>query len=415
MPRTTLPLNDKQIKNAKPKAKEYSLADGDGLALRIKPNSSKQWIFNYYKPYTKARANISFGAYPEVTLLDARAKRLAARTLLTQDIDPKEHRDDNERKLREAHEQTLTQVSTRWFELKQKHVTPDTAKDIWRSLEKHILPSLGAIPIHKIKAGNAIKVLETIAATGSLETVKRLCQRLNEIATFAVNAGLMDHNPLTGIKEAFDRPQKQNMPALKPAELPEFIQALNQANMKRLTRCLIDWQLHTMTRPSEAAEARWCEIDTETALWNIPAERMKKRRAHSIPLSPQALAILEVLRPISGHREFLFTSNTDYSKPMNTQTANMAIKRMGFGGRLVAHGLRSIASTTLNEHGFDPEVIEAALAHVDKDQVRSAYNRADYIERRRVMMNWWSEYIESATSTQMNHQTKILNLFNRQG
>jgi integrase len=223
----------------------------------------------------------------------------------------------------------------------------------------------------------------------------------------------MDHNPLTGIKEAFDRPQKQNMPALKPAELPEFIQALNQANMKRLTRCLIDWQLHTMTRPSEAAEARWCEIDTEAALWNIPAERMKKRRAHSIPLSPQALTILEVLRPISGHREFLFTSNTDYSKPMNTQTANMAIKRMGFGGRLVAHGLRSIASTTLNEHGFDPEVIEAALAHVDKDQVRSAYNRADYIERRRVMMNWWSEYIENVCDKKSQHSNKVIKLINK--
>lgn len=402
MPRITKPLNDKQILNAKPRDKEYNLRDGQGLLIRIRPNGTKQWLFDYYKPYTKVRALIGFGTYPETTLEQARNKRLEARVLLSQNIDPKEHRDDSNRSIQEAHQQTLENVSMRWFELKKSKVTEDTAKDIWRSLEKHILPELGSTPIHKIKAGNAIKVLESIAANGSLETVKRLCQRLNEIATYAVNTGLMDHNPLSGIKEAFERPNKHNMPALRPAELPELLQALNKANVKRLTRCLIEWQLHTMTRPSEASGARWSEIDIENELWNIPAERMKKRRPHSIPLSKQALAILETLKPISGHREFLFTSNTDYSQPMNSQTANMAIKRMGFGGKLVAHGLRSIASTALNEHGFNPEVIEAALAHVDKDQVRSAYNRAEYIDKRRVMMAWWSEYIENAASNKIN-------------
>ena len=151
-----------------------------------------------------------------------------------------------------------------------------------------------------------------------------------------------------------------------------------------------------MTRPSEASSAMWKEIDMESKVWTIPSERMKKRRDQRIPLTDQMLAILEVMKPISGHREFIFPSDRDPKKPCNSQTANMALKRMGFAGRLVSHGLRSLASTTLNEQGFDRDLIEAALAHVDDNQVRSAYNRTDYIERRRPMMNWWSEHILEA-------------------
>ena len=174
--------------------------------------------------------------------------------------------------------------------------------------------------------------------------------------------------------------------------------AVANASIKRTTRCLIEWQLHTMTRPSEASGAMWKEIDMESKVWTIPSERMKKRRDQRIPLTDQMLAILEVMKPISGHREFVFPSDRDPKKPCNSQTANMALKRMGFAGRLVSHGLRSLASTTLNEQGFDRDLIEAALAHVDDNQVRSAYNRTDYLERRRPMMNWWSEHIlEAAT------------------
>jgi integrase len=399
MARITKPLNDTQIKNAKPKAKEYNLADGQGLALRVKTNGSKQWLFNYEKPFLKTRTNMGLGTYPETTLEQARQKRKNARELLAQDIDPKEHRDQIQNAQEEAHAQTLENVAAKWFEVKKSKVTQNYAEDIWRSLTIHLFPSLGKLPIHKITAPKVIKVLEPIAAKGNLETIKRLCQRINEIMVHAVNVGLISMNPLSGIHNQFKKPSKKNMPTLTPAELPELMQAINHASIKRITRCLIEWQLHTMVRPNEAAGARWDEIDLDAKLWNIPAERMKKKkRPHSVPLSPQSLALLEVLRPISGHREYLFTNQNDYSKSAHPQTANMAIKRMGFAGRLVAHGLRSLASTTLNEQRFDGEVIEAALAHVDKNQVRSAYNHADYLEQRRVLMNWWSEHIERASA-----------------
>ena len=159
-----------------------------------------------------------------------------------------------------------------------------------------------------------------------------------------------------------------------------------------------EWQLHTMTRPIEAVTARWEDINLDKNIWVIPADRMKMKRPHTIPLTSQSLALLNVLKPISGHREFLFPEHRDPRTHANSQTANMAIKRMGFEGQLVSHGLRALASTTLNEEGFDPDVIEAALAHIDKNEVRRAYNRAEYLERRHALMCWWSEHIENAST-----------------
>lgn len=206
---------------------------------------------------------------------------------------------------------------------------------------------------------------------------------------YAVNTGLLDANPASGIGMAFEKPKKQNMPTLRPEELPKLMRSLVMSNLSVSTRCLIEWQLLTLVRPSEASGARWSEIDLDAKLWTIPAERMKSKREHVVPLSPQALEILEVMKPISVHRKNVFPSRSDPKQPMNSQTANAALKRIGYGGKLVAHGLRSIASTVLNEAGFNPDVIEAALANSDKNEVRRAYNRSTYLKKRRELMNWW--------------------------
>ncbi len=396
MAKTTTRLTDKEIKASKPTDKEYNLFDGEGLRLRIKPNGSKHWILNYYRPTNRKRANLSLGKYPDLSLAKARKLTMEAKELLAQGIDPQEERKRHQQELKAVHEYTFLNVATKWFEIKKDDVTADYAIDIWRSLELHIFPQLSDVPVREITAPQVIELLKPIEAKGSLETVKRLAQRLNEVMNYATNCGLVQANPLTGIKAAFKKPKKENMAALAPAELPELMGAIANASIKRTTRCLIEWQLHTMTRPSEASGARWDEIDWEEKVWTIPAERMKKRREHRIPLTDQMIELLEVIKPISGHREFIFPSDRDPKKSCNSQTANMVLKRMGFAGRLVSHGLRSLASTTLNEQGFDRDLIEAALAHVDDNQVRSAYNRTDYLERRRPMMCWWSGYIEEA-------------------
>ncbi len=257
MAKVTTQLTDKEIKSAKPSDKEYNLFDGDGLRLRIKPNGSKHWIFNYYRPMNRKRANLSLGKYPDLSLANARKMTLEANELLAQGIDPQDEKKRKQDEHNAIHQHTFLNVSKEWFELKKDEATPDYAVDIWRSLELHILPSISNLPISSINAPQIIELLKPIEAKGSLETVKRLSQRLNEIMNFATNCGLVPANPLTGIRAAFKKPKKENMAALKPAELPELMGAIANASIKRTTRCLIEWQLHTMTRPSEASSARW--------------------------------------------------------------------------------------------------------------------------------------------------------------
>ncbi|MGZ8934250.1 MAG: integrase domain-containing protein [Methylobacter sp.] len=402
MARVTKPLTNTEVKQAKPKQKEFNLVDGDGLALRVKPNGSKLWVFNYFRPYTKIRTSLSFGSYPALSLAEARSKRNAARELLAKDIDPKEHRDETSRLNDIAHNNTLEHIAEKWLDVKKSTVSENHAIDTWRSLELHVFTDLGKVPIHKITAIKTIEIIAPIAAKGSLETVKRLCQRLNEIMIYAVNTGIISSNPLTGISKAFQLPVKQHLPTLKPEQLPVLMSVLSQASIKLTTRCLIEWQLHTMVRPSEAAGTRWDEIDFDKGLWDIPRERMKQKKPHVVPLTPQCLELLEVMRPISSRSEFVFPSDRNPKTHSNPQTANMALKRMGFDKQLVAHGLRSLASTVLNEQGFDADVIEAALAHTGKNEVRNAYNRTNYLERRKPVMSWWSDYIDQAATGNMS-------------
>jgi integrase len=320
LPRATKPLSDTQVRQAKPKAKEYNLADGKGLYLRVKPAGSKLWLFNYYKPITKKRANISLGSYPELGLQEARAIAQKFNGLLISNIDPQDFRVEQERNGAEALLNTFEHIANQWLTLKRPEVTAGYHDKIANRLELYVFPKLGKLPIQKLTASAAIEVLTPLAKAGKLETVKKLCRWINEVMLFAVNSGLLAANPLAGISKAFNAPRAVNMPTLKPDQLPELMQTLNRANIKLVTRCLIEWQLHTMSRPAEAAGATWSEIDSDKHQWEIPAERMKKGRPHIVPLSKQAMALLEVIRPFSGSREFIFPA--DKNPPPIRQLTN---------------------------------------------------------------------------------------------
>ncbi|ECM0350753.1 tyrosine-type recombinase/integrase [Salmonella enterica] len=393
MARTTRPLTNTEVLRTKALEKDLTLHDGDGLFLIVKTSGKKLWRFRYQRPATKQRTMIGLGAFPALSLADARGLRADYLALLANGIDPQVQAEVVEEQQQIALDSIFSTAATNWFQLKSKSVTSDYANDIWRSLEKDVFPAIGETPVQQIKARTLVEALEPIKARGALETVRRLVQRINEIMIYAVNTGLIDTNPASGIGMAFEKPKKQNMPTLRPEELPKLMRSLIMSNLSVSTRCLIEWQLLTLVRPSEASGARWVEIDLDAKLWTIPAERMKAKREHIVPLSPQALDILEVMKPISAHREHVFPSRNDPKQPMNSQTANAALKRIGYGGKLVAHGLRSIASTALNEAGFNPDVIEAALAHSDKNEVRRAYNRSTYLLKRIELMNWWGELI----------------------
>ena len=269
------PLTSTQVKQAKPKNKEYSLSDGDGLSMRIKPNGSKSWIFNYSRPYTKKRANLSFGKYPAVSLANARVKRGEARELLAQNIDPQVHKAEQEQAKRETIENNFGIMAEKWLELKRQQVKPETANASYRALEKHILPQLEHMPLEDIKPKHIIQILDPVRAKGNLETVKRLCRIINEVMRLAVASGQIEVNYLVDVTKMFPAPQRKNMASISPDRLPELMAAINRANITLTTRCLLEWQLHTMTRPNEAATVEWKHIDFDNALWEIPADIMK--------------------------------------------------------------------------------------------------------------------------------------------
>ncbi|BDN91707.1 integrase domain-containing protein [Aeromonas caviae] len=393
-------LTDSKLRTAKPEGKEYNLGDGDGLYLRVKTNGGKLWLFNYYRPGDKRRANLSFGPYPDVTLSAARERRRQARALLAEGIDPQLHQQEQvaiAQAKQEASANTFERMAAKWLELKRHDVSEAYAADSWRSLELYVLPFIGSMPIDQIRAPLVIELLRPIEADGKHETVRRLCQRINEILDYTVNHGLLAANPCSAIRKVFKKPTKKHMPTLKPDELPALMADIANGRLDHTTRCQIEWSLHTLVRPGESAGTRWDEIDLEAKVWNIPDDRMKMDRPHRVPLTPQAISLLERMRPISGHRPFVFPGYRDPLGHINDQSANAALKRLGYGGRLVAHGLRSLGSTTLNEQGFNPDAIEAALSHADDNEIRRAYNRSDYFEQRVIMMGWWSDHIEKAS------------------
>ncbi|AYY74411.1 DUF4102 domain-containing protein [Citrobacter sp. TBCP-5362] len=396
MARITRPLTNNEILKAKPREKDFTLHDGDGLFLLVKTSGKKLWRFRYQRPVSNSRTNLSLGSYPALTLAAARQIRDQHLATLAQGKDPQQQQEQASEQRQIELDSIFSTVAANWFQMKSRSVTEDYAKDIWRSLDKDVFPAIGEIPVQEIKARTIVEALNPIKARGALETVRRLVQHINEIMIYAVNTGLIDANPASGVGMAFEKPKKQNMPTLRPEELPKLMRSLVMSNLSVPTRCLIEWQLLTLVRPSEASGTRWEEIDLETRLWTIPAERMKAKREHIVPLSPQALDILEVMKPISAHREHVFPSRNDPKLPMNSQTANAALKRIGYGGKLVAHGLRSIASTAMNEVGLNPDVIESALAHTDRNEVKKTYNRSTYITQCIELMSWRGYYVNGS-------------------
>ncbi|EHW0654292.1 tyrosine-type recombinase/integrase [Vibrio parahaemolyticus] len=402
MARRVVQLTDKKVKSIKPTDKEQLISDGQGLQLRVMPNGTKSWRFVYKSPATGKRGNMTLGTYPRLSIANARKKAEGYRELVALDIDPKHHKREEKEKNEAIHQHTLFNVSHNWIERKKSEVTEDYAKDIWRSFELHVFPTLSSQPISMITAQSVIETLKVVEAKGSLETVRRLTQRLNEVMVYAMNCGLLQANPISNILAAFKKPTKQNMKKLDSNELPALMNALANASIKRSTRCLIEFQLHTMTRPNEAAGAKWAEFDLLGRVWLIPKERMKKRKEHRIPLTEEVINLLKTMRAMKGNSEYVFPSIKDPKKPMHSQTANMALKRMGFKDRLVSHGMRAMASTILNESGHDFVLVEAALAHAIGDSTQRSYNRTDYLERRRDLMDWWSKHIVNASQSRMS-------------
>lgn len=388
-----MPLTDLAIRKAAPRDRPYKVYDELGLFLVVQPAGGKLWRIRY--TWQGKEKLLSPGPYPAISLAKARLARDEARRLLRDDIDP-----GVRTKRRGVEGDTLQAVATRWHADRRDEWTAGFAHDVWRSLELHIFPTLGDRPIAAITPLELLSVLKPLVAKGSRrETVRRVRQRVSEICRLAVLEGLRPDDPAAVLVDALPATRATPMRTLREDQVGAFLLAVIRAGNPLLSAAL-RLQLLTAVRPGEVREARWEEFDLEGALWEVPAARMKRRRAHLVPLSRQVVTLLRDLRLVTGHRALLFPHRLDPTKPMSENTVSSLITRVGYGDDLTPHGLRSLFSTVCHDRQFAaPDVIEYALAHVERSRTKRAYDRGDRLILRRALMQRWADHIETLMET----------------
>jgi integrase len=386
-------LTDRAVRNAKPKTKVYRLKDGDGLFLQVEPSGSKYWRLRYF--FLGKEKMLALGKYPEISLSDARDRRLAARKLLANDVDPSVKKKADKRLVALDAQNSFHAVAKDWHDTNKSKWTPEHATRLLRRLELYVFPELGDRPIASIKTPDLIPILRKQEKLGILDTAGRVAQVMNVVFRYAVHSGIIQQNPANDLRGILAPHTATHFAAIHPSELPELLGKLKTTATSTQNRIAVKLLLHTFLRPGELRYGKWEEIDWQGKLWNVPAERMKKRKPHIVPLSKQALLLLRELKTITGEGEYLFPSHHRRRHPvMSENTINKILRTMGYGGRQVGHGFRAIASTVLNESAeFRPDVIEAQLAHIEENSSRKPYNRAQYLEERRPMMQWWADYL----------------------
>lgn len=380
-----------QIRRAKPEAKAYTLGDGQGLSLLVEPNGSKSWRFRYR--YAGKPKMISLGVYPTITLAEARARRDEARKIVAEGKNPSEVRKEQKLALRIQSENAFEKIAREWHQMKSAKWSAGYASDIIEAFQNDIFPYVGTRPVGEIKPLELLNVLRKIEKRGALEKMRKVRQRCSEVFRYAIATGRAEFNPAADLSSALEVHKSNHFPFLKSDEIPDFLRALDSYAGSRLVQIATKLLMVTGVRTIELRAALWQEFDLDNAIWEIPAERMKMRRPHLVPLSTQALGFLNELKSMTGNYRYVFPGRNDPNKPMSEASVNQLIKRIGYAGKLTGHGFRHTLSTILHENGFNTAWIEMQLAHVDKNTIRGVYNHAQYIENRKKMMQWYSDFI----------------------
>ena len=384
-------LTDAKLRTLTEPGKHF---DGGGLYLDLTKAGGRYWRMKYR--HGGKEKLLALGVYPAVSLKDARALAAVAREALQAGDDPGQLRKAD--KARAAHESanTLQAVATDWMKHQASRWEPETADRIRASLDADVFPTLGARPMAGIKPGEIMAAVKKIEARGAGDQAGRVLQRVKAVYRWAVTHERIEANPMLDLvpAEILKPREVQHRAALAPAQLPGFLEKLDAYAGDPHTVQALRMVMLTAARPGEVRGARWAEFDMGARLWVIPAERMKMRTEHRIPLSRQALEVLEAMQPLSGHRELAFPSPTYPSKPLSENTFNSAMARMGYKYSATAHGFRALFSTVANECGWNPDVIERQLAHMERNQVRAAYHRSTYMDERARLMQWWADYLD---------------------
>ena len=405
MPKAITPLTDSQCKNLALPAKGINqLSDGHGLSLQADSKGGKYWRLRYYHPHTKKREEIRLGIYPDVSLKAARVKREELRALLEKGIDPKQHQQEQEIKQRNQALNSFEAVARKWHadqQAKPDKWTPEHAHRLLRSIELHIFPDIGQRPIAEIMPLEVLSLLQRLEAAGKYDTAHKVYDVVNQVFSYAVRLRICVFNPAAELRRELAQVKQQSFHHLSdPAEIGQLLRDIDGYTGTPQVRILLKLSPYVFTRPAELLMMKWEELDLDNGIWEKSGEgerkgeRMKNGLDFLIPLSRQAAALIEQMKPITGHYDYVFW-NKGTGQPFSEAAASKALHRLGYKDKQTMHGFRHIASTALNEQGFNGDWVERQLAHKDPNQTRKTYNKAEYLEQRTAMMQAYADYLDS--------------------
>ena len=390
-----MPLTATTVKNAKPRDKAYKLADGKGMYLLVSPKGAKYWRLKYR--YGGKEKVLALGVYSEVSLAEAREVALKAKAQLRNDEDPGMIRKLKKREKLLSAENHFEAIALEWWGHQKGHWTSNHADRVLKSLQRDAFPYLGHRAIADIQPPDVLEMIRKVESRDALDVASRVLQRCAAVFRYAVQTGRAQVNPASELTGVLKTRKVQHRAAITRAELPELLRAVSSYQGHIITRLALQLLIMTFVRPGELRGAQWNEFDLAAKVWRIPGERMKMGTEHLVPLSRQAIVLVEELQPISGHYDLLFPGERSRAKPISNNTMTYALYRLGYKSRATAHGFRTTASSILNEEGFNPDAIERQLSHLERNQVRGAYTQhAEYLKDRATMMQWWADYLDQA-------------------
>lgn len=392
-----MPLSSPTVRNAKPKDKPYKLADEKGMYLLV-TQTGKYWRLNYR--FQGKRKTLALGIYDEVSLAAAREKRDEARRLLANDVDPGTLSRLARRATKAITEDSFEAIAREWYAKFSPQWVPSHGEKIIRRLERDIFPWLGNRPINEISAPELLTALRRIESRGALDTAHRAHQNCGQVFRYAVATGRAERDPSGDLRGALPPVRQVHHSSITdPQAIGELLRAINGYQGSYVSKCALQLAPLVFVRPGELRQAEWKEISFETAEWRIPAEKMKMRAVHIVPLPRQAVAILDELHAVTGDGRYVFPGARTNGRPMSENTVNAALRRLGYEkNQMTGHGFRSMASTLLNEQGWNRDAIERQLAHGERDSIRAAYNYAEHLPERRKMMQAWADYLGTLAS-----------------
>ncbi|MGO8719807.1 MAG: tyrosine-type recombinase/integrase [Acidobacteriaceae bacterium] len=391
-------LSEMQVRKAKEREKAYSMADGGGLYLWVTPAGGKLWRWSYR--FDRKEKLMAFGRYPDVSLSKARELHRDARVLLASGIDPMAKRKEEKNADKAASENSFQTVALQWHEHWKAGKSPRHVDYVRRRMDMDILPCLGTRPISEIEAPELVAMAAAIQKRGAIDIAKRALETVGQVFRYGIAHGFCRRNPAADIRpsDVLKTGRKVNYARVDAKELPALLRSIEVYRGTHVTRFALKLLALTFVRTGELIGAKWSEFDLKGARWDIPAERMKMRTPHIVPLSRQACEVLESLHDITGKTEWLFPGDRGSKKPMSNNTILKVLERMGYKGRMTGHGFRGLASTLLHEQGYSHDHIEIQLAHSPRNAVSAAYNHALYLEPRSKMMQEWADFLDRTRS-----------------